>query len=152
MTLVRAPDTEALEDALAKHLAALGLARYTPDGIYTATGLPAIFFGKLPDKPDTAILINTYNEDRGRDQSTPDFYVQLRFRTAGRDKRTTDRLADTVFRELDDLVNDRSNQVWAGVNILSCHRILRVPAAQDTTLRYERPDSYRITTNPGAIT
>ena len=88
MTLVRAPDTVELLEALAQHLTNLGLARYAPNGIYVGEGLPAIFFGQLPDKPDTAILLNSYNDDRTRDAATPDYYVQLRFRTAGRDPRT----------------------------------------------------------------
>lgn len=150
MTLVRAPDTVELLEALAQHLTNLGLARYAPNGIYVGEGLPAIFFGQLPDKPDTAILLNSYNDDRTRDAATPDYYVQLRFRAAGRDLRTVNRLADSVFRALDDRLHERSNTVWAGVNILSCIRHIAGPIAPDVNNRYTRPDSYTITTNPGA--
>ena len=152
MTLVRAPDTVELLEALAQHLTNLGLARYAPNGIYVGEGLPAIFFGQLPDKPDTAILLNAYNDDRSRDQGNPDYYVQLKFRAAGRDPRTVERLGDSVFRALDDRLHERSNTVWAGVNILSCIRHIPGPIAPDVNNRYTRPDSYTITTNPGAIT
>lgn len=151
MTLVRAPDTVELLEALAQHLTNLGLARWDPNlNTYPAGALPVVFFGQLPDKPDTAILLNAYNDDRTRDAATPDYYVQLRFRAAGRDPRTVNRLADSVFRALDDRLHERSNTVWAGVNILSCIRHIRGPAALEASNRYTRPDSYTITTNPGA--
>lgn len=149
MTLVRAPDTVELLEALAQHLTDLGLARYAPNGIYVGEGLPAIFFGQLPDKPDTAILLNAYNDDRSRDQGNPDYYVQLKFRAAGRDPRTVERLGDSVFRALDDLHNERHNgHTWGDVRILLCHRHIRGPIALEATNRYTRPDSYTITTNP----
>ncbi|NMM84313.1 hypothetical protein B2J88_08060 [Rhodococcus sp. SRB_17] len=146
MTQVRAPDTVELLEALAGHLDDSGLARYA--AIYSGDGLPAIYFGSLPDKPDTAILLNVYNEDRSRDDATPDYYVQIRYRTAGRDPRAVELLADAVFRHL----HDQSNVAWGGVNVLLCRRILRAPTAPDSNLRYTRPDSYRITTNPGETT
>ncbi|WP_027503247.1 minor capsid protein [Rhodococcus sp. UNC363MFTsu5.1] len=130
---------------LAEHLAAAGLARYSPTGIYTGEGLPAVFFGTLPDKPDTAVLINTYNDDRERDDDSPDLYVQMRFRTAGRNPHTTPRLADDVFEHL----HDRSNFTLPnGVQVLLCRRHITGPNAPDANGRYTRPDSYTLTLNP----
>jgi hypothetical protein len=147
MTEPRAPDRDALEAALAARIAGAGLARYNPTGVYTPTGLPAVLFGKLPDKPDAAILINVYNEDYSRDYGSPDLYVQLRFRTPGQDKRTTNALAHSVFLLLHFDV-DESNQVWSGLNILNCRRTIAGPVELDGNNRYSRPDSYRITVNP----
>ncbi|MGM5065729.1 phage tail terminator protein [Rhodococcus qingshengii] len=149
MTSARAPDTTDLLEALAQRLNDLGVARYDPNiDVYPEGPLPVVFFGQLPDKPATAILLNAYNADHSRDQGNPDYYVQLKFRTAGRDPRTVDRLADAVFRALDDLYNDRHTTRWGDVLVMLCHRHIRGPAMQDLNSRYTRPDSYTITTNP----
>lgn len=130
---------------LAMHLEAIGVARYNESGIYSPTGLPAVFFGTLPDKPDAAILINTYNDDRDRDDESPDLYVQFRFRTPGRNPHTTPSLADGVFERL----HDRSNFTLPnGVNVLLCRRKIVGPTAPDQNGRYTRPDSYTLTLNP----
>ena len=141
-----APDYRGLlEDAIGQHLATHGIARYAT--AYTGTGLPAVFRGTLPGTPDAAILINVYNEDYTRDDDSPDLYVQLRFRTAGQDPRTTNTLAHTVFQLLH-FPDGTSNQVWAGVHILNSRRVIAGPIAPDGNNRYSRPDSYRITLNP----
>ena len=144
MTTARAPDTTDLEDALAQHLADLGLARYEPNGVYSATGLPAVFFGAMPDKPDTALVINTYNDDRSRDDHNPDIYIQIRGRSAGRDPRAVDRLMDGLF----DALHDTSHAQWGDVRVLLCRRTVRAPRDPDANGRWTRPDSYLITVNP----
>ncbi len=134
-----------LEVGLAEHLAALSLARYNADGIYTATGLPAVFFGQLPDKPDAAVLVNSYNDDRDRDDESPDLYVQFRFRTPGRNPHTTKALAESVFEAL----HDRSSFTLPnGVQVLLCRRHIAGPVDPDVNGRYTRPDSYTFTLNP----
>ena len=145
MSLPEYRDT--LQTAIAQHLTTAGLARYAATGAYTPTGLPAVLFGKLPDKPDAAILINVYSEDYTRGDGSPDLYVQLRYRTPGQDPRPVNALAHQVFQLLH-FEADESNQVWAGVNILNCRRIIAAPVEQDGNNRYSRPDSYRITVNP----
>lgn len=144
MTTARAPDTTTLEDALAEHLADLGLARYNPTGTYTGLSLPAVFFGTMPDKPDDALVINTYNDDRSRDDHNPDIYIQIRGRSAGRDPRAVDRLMDRIF----DALHDTSHQTWGSVRILLCRRTVRAPRDPDANGRWTRPDSYVITVNP----
>lgn len=144
MTTPRAPSTVTFLDSLAQHLATSGLARYSATGAYTPTGLPAILFGRLPDKPDAAILLNVYNDDRTRDDWNPDYYVQFRFRTPGLDPRTTEALADSVF----DLLHDVSNVAWGTTKVLLCRRHIRGPIDPDANGRYTRPDSYTITLNP----
>ena len=52
---------------------------------------------------------------------------------------TVNRLADSVFRALDDRLHERSNTVWAGVNILSCIRHIVGPIAPDANNRYTPP-------------
>lgn len=136
---------ELLEHAIATHLTTNGLTRYSPT--YTGTGLPAVFRGRLPDKPDAAVLINVYNEDYTRDDGSPDLYVQFRFRTPGQDTRTTNALAHSVFQLLH-FTTDESNEVWAGVRVLNSRRTIAGPVELDGNNRYSRPDSYRITVNP----
>ncbi|KHJ74658.1 minor capsid protein [Rhodococcus sp. Chr-9] len=144
MTTARAPDTTTLEDALAQHLADLGLARYEPTGMYGAAGLPAVFFGAMPDTPHDAIVINTYNDDRSRDDHNPDIYVQIRGRSAGRDPRAVDRLMDGLF----DALHDTTRTEWGSVRVLLCRRVVRAPRDPDANGRWTRPDSYVITVNP----
>lgn len=136
-----------LDVGLALHLAALGLARYNASGAYSGSGLPAVFFGDLPDKPDAAILINGYYDDRdtvGGDDS-PTLRVQLRFRTTGEHPHTTRALAESAF----EAIHDRSNFVLPnGIRVLLCRRTIAGSAAKDQNRRYTRPDSYRFTLNP----
>ncbi|WP_432679331.1 minor capsid protein [Rhodococcus pyridinivorans] len=144
MTTARAPATTAVEAAIAQHLATLGLARYTPNGVYTGTGPPAVFFGAMPDKPDDALVINTYNDDRSRDDTVPDYYIQIRGRCAGRDPRAVDQLMDSIF----DAIHDAERQTWNGVPILLCRRTVRAPRDPDANGRWTRPDSYTLTVYP----
>lgn len=144
MTTARAPATTAVEAALAQHLATLGLARYTPTGVYTGTGPPAVFFGAMPDKPDDALVINTYNDDRSRDDHNPDIYIQIRGRRTGRDPRAVDDLMDALF----DALHDATHQQWGSVRVLQCRRTVRAPRDPDANGRWTRPDSYVITLNP----
>ncbi len=144
MTTARAPDTTALEDALAQRLHTLGLVRYEPTGVYSSTGLPAVFFGIMPDAPSDAIVINTYNDDRSRDDDNPDYYLQIRGRRAGLDPRAIDQLMDAIYRA----IHDASHQTWGSVRVLLCRRVVRAQRAPDANGRWTRPDSYRITVNP----
>ncbi len=144
MTTARAPDTTTVEDALAQHLAALGLVRYEPGSVYGTGTLPAVFFGAMPDTPNDAIVINTYNDDRSRDDHNPDLYVQIRGRSAGRDPSNVDRLMDSIF----DALHDTSHQTWGSVRVLLCRRVVRAPRDPDANTRWTRPDSYCITLNP----
>lgn len=147
MTEPRAPDTVPVLAGIAQYLAGAGLVRYNPTGVYTNTGLPVVLFGQLPDSPDDAVLINLYNQDNTRDDGTPDYYLQLRFRTAGRDPRTTEALADAAFHHLHNL----THHTWSGVRVLSCRRHIRGPIDPDQNGRYTRPDSYRVVINPSQL-
>lgn len=144
MTTARAPDTTAVEDALAQRLHSLGLVRYEPTGIYGTGTLPAVFFGAMPDTPNDAIVINTYNDDRSRDDDNPDYYLQIRGRRAGRDPRAVDQLMDAIYRA----IHDTSHQMWGSVRVLLCRRVVRAQRDPDANGRWTRPDSYRITANP----
>lgn len=144
MTTARAPATTAVETALAQRLATLGLVRYEPGGMYGEAGLPAVFFGAMPDTPHDALVINTYNDDRSRDDHNPDIYIQIRGRSAGRDPRAVDQLMDGLF----DALHDTSHTTWGTVRVLLCRRVVRAPRDPDQNGRWTRPDSYRITANP----
>ncbi|AEV51981.1 phage tail terminator protein [Prescottella equi] len=145
----RPPTSDELEAALAQRLHDMGLADYQPTGAYpTNLTVPAVFFGSMPDKPNGAVLINVYNDDRERDPHTPIYLVQLRFRSISGTRRDTERMANWTFSALDDRVNERSNSQWGAIRVLHCHRHLRAPAEPDMNGRWSRPDSYTIMTNP----
>ncbi|QIS18530.1 phage tail terminator protein [Nocardia terpenica] len=141
--------TRTLLDALARHLAALGLARYQPTDAYPSGALPAVFWNLLPPKPDDAISITIYDEAFDRDDHNPDVYVQLRWRTAGSDPRTTDDAADLAARSLHDISH---LTLPGGVRVLLCRRKIRGLTTSDATGRFERADSYVFTLNPGGTT
>ena len=139
--------TGTVEADIAARLAATGEIQYEADGVYSGTS-PAVVFGRIPDKPDNLIAVNIYDDQRDRDDTSPDVYVQLRFRTGGRDPRTTNALADSVFLA----IHDASNVVWGTTSVLHCRRVVRAPIGADDNGRYERADSYRLTLNPTSTT
>lgn len=135
--------------ALARMLHDAGLVQYNATGGYTENpNRPAVTFGRLPDKPLTAVCIAVYNESRADDDGNPDVYVQLRFR-AGGSPLATERLADSVFARLH-WSDNHPREIWPGdVVVLLSRRTVRAPLAVDGNDRYERADSYRIHVNPG---
>ena len=136
------PDTNTVEAAVAARLTATGAVAYSPVGVYDGQ-LPAVFHGRMPATPDDAITVNLYADDRAVDRS-PHVMMQVRCRTAGRDPRTTNHLADTLFG----LLHDQTNVVWGGLNVLSCRRMFRADMGADENGRYERADNYLLILNP----
>ena len=131
--------------ALSQFLEDNGKARYEPTGAYPTGTAPAVFMGRLPATPDSVVLINVYDWQRGRDDHNPDVYVQLRYRTAGKDPRTTENQADSV----DALLHDRTEYVMpGGVRVLLSRATLRGLIEPDDNGRYERADSFRFTLTP----
>ncbi|MCZ4557984.1 minor capsid protein [Rhodococcus maanshanensis] len=134
-------------DGLARYIAAAGLCRYSPTGVYPVDPLPAAVFGTFPDSPADAIGLRVYNESGDRDDANPDVYVQLRFRRAGKDPRPTDDFADAVKN----LLHDRERFVLpGGIRVLLCRRVVTASTTPDASARYSRPDSYRLTLNAKA--
>lgn len=137
----------ALLDALARQLADLGLVRYSPGGVYSSSGLPAVVVGRLPDSPDAAVAINRYlTDERSSDRGNPQHYVQLRWRLPGADPRPVADLADEAASRL----HTETPAVWpGGVRLLWCMRHIAAPIElDDTRTRWERADSYRIQLTP----
>jgi hypothetical protein len=144
-----APDTTEVLRSLAAHLADSGLARWNSDSTpYGAGTLPAIFFEHLPDKPDNALAIAAYNDDRTRDRDNPDIYIQIRGRAAGTNPLAVHDLMDRVYAALD----DSSHALWGTTRVLICLRHIRGPLITDANNRWTRPDSYTITINPSGET
>ena len=143
-----------LRTALAIHLAEANLARYVESEKYPTVDdptRPAVYLRPvMPDGPDTALTIAVVDDRRDRDAHNPDLYVRLRFRGAGRSVRAADDPADAVFHHLHTFEPTADRQQWpGGVNVLTCFRTVSTESTQDTTGRYMRADTYRITLNPG---
>lgn len=148
--MTTAVDTSMVQAALVAHLASKNLIQWNPSLGYSENpNRPAGRFGILTDSPATQVSINVYDHSTARDDHNPDIFVQLRFRAAGRDPRVVDRLADAVFAELHWSDSHPAENWPGGVHVLQCRRVVRGPSAPDSSDRYERPDSYRITFNPG---
>lgn len=143
-------DTALVLASLVAHLAEKNLIQWNPSLGYSENPIkPAARFGILTDLPGTQVSVNTYDHSTARDDHNPDVFVQLRFRAAGRDPRVVDRLADAVFAELH-WPDFHPSENWpGGVHVLQSRRVVRGLSAPDSSDRYERPDSYRITFNPG---
>ncbi|MFI5778137.1 minor capsid protein [Nocardia sp. NPDC051570] len=142
-------DTGRFVDALARYLHSAGMARYQPVGTYPDGDIPAVFFNLLPAKPEAALAITVYDEQFDRDDHNPDLYVQLRWRTAGKDPRTVDLTADAASR----ILHDQTHLTFSGgVRVLLCRRKVRGLTIPDSNGRYERADSYVFTLNPGGTT
>lgn len=122
------PDSNTVESSI----------RHTLDPL----GVP-VFHGRLPDKPDDAVFIGIYLDDRHNDTS-PTISFQVRGRTAGQDPRTTNTLMDNTFG----LLHNISNTTWGDTRVLLCRRTIRAPLGADTNGRYERADSYQLILNP----
>ncbi len=142
-------DTGTFVDSLSRYLESAGLVRYQPVGAYPPDGpAPAVFFNLLPDSPEGALAVTVYDEVFDRDDHNPDLYIQLRWRTAGADPRTTDTVADSANR----LLHDQSGLIFPGdVRVLLCRRKVRGLTTPDSNGRYERADSFVFTLNPGGI-
>jgi hypothetical protein len=137
--------TAQIVDALAQHLKANGLVKYDPSGAIPAGPLPMVRMQSLPATPDAAIAIAVYDENFDRDDHNPDCYIQLRYRTAGKDPRITENLADAVTA----LLHDASEYVMpGGVRVLLSRRKIRGLLEPDSNARYERADSFRFTLTP----
>jgi hypothetical protein len=137
--------TTPLQESVGHRLAELGLVRYSPTGAYADTGLPPVFHGAMPALPVSAVTVNVYDDQRGRDNHSPDVYVQVRARLDTRNPREINDLLAQVFEAF----QHTTLYIWpGGVRVLVCERVSRAPLGADTNGRYERADNYRFTLNP----
>lgn len=138
------PAYETFLTDLCQHLANEGVGRWASNGVYTATGLPPIYLGRIPETAGVSIAANIYAEDRTLDDYSPTLYVQLRVR-GDRDPRTAATVADKIFTTLHDKTN---YQLANGANVLLSRRTIRAPSDQDENARWHSVDSYTFTLNP----
>lgn len=112
--------TTLLLNGLAVYLAAGGIgATYNSSGLYTATQT-GIAFGKLPDTPDSAIVLSAYGIGQD-DPSLSDsgLGVQVICRCGGADPRLAADLSDAVF----DLLHGVQHLTLStGVHVIQCRR------------------------------
>ena len=135
-------------DALAQHMADLGIAVYNPSGIYSGTpALPAIYFGPFPTTgPDRAVTLNHYGSDPDifTVDTTPEMYVQIRWRGT-KDPRVVHRDAWDTFTAL----HNTSGSWPGGVDVRCITRHIDGPLDADTNGRFIKPDSYTVALQPG---
>lgn len=140
---------DAVVAGLLQHLHSKGLVRWSLTQTFNEGPVPSAHLERMPSSPHTAVAVYVYNEDRTRDEHNPDIYVQLRFRAAGDDPRVVKALADNVFAELN-WTDDHAPESWPGnIEVLHSKCVVRAPRVLDQNTRWESPDSYRLTINPG---
>lgn len=138
----------AVLEGLAQHMADLGIAIYSPSGIYTGTpSLPAIYFGPFPTAgPDRAVTLNHYGSDPDifTVDTTPEMYVQIRWRGT-KDPRV---VHDDAWRGFTALHNTSGS--WpGGIDVRCITRHIDGPLDADTNGRFIKPDSYTVALQPG---
>lgn len=139
------PSSTDVLTSLATHLDDIGLAVWSTTGYPATPALPAVFFERLPDKPERALALAAYNDDRTRDDTTPDYYIQIRGRAPGADPFRTHDLMDSIF----DVLHDSSHSLWGTTPVLLCRRHIRGLVTPNTNATaWSRADSYTITVNP----
>ena len=138
----------AVLDALAQHMADVGIAVYNASGIYTGTlTLPAIYFGPFSTTgPDRAVTLNHYGTDPDifTVDTTPEMYVQIRWRGT-KDPRV---VRDDAWRGF--LALHNASGSWpGGIDVRDLTRHIDGPLDADTNGRLIKPDSYTLSLQPG---
>lgn len=129
---------------LCQHLATHKIGQWNPTGVYKTASPPPIYLGIIPDEAQEAIAVNIYNDDRGRDDTSPDVLVQFRCK-GNRHPLSAARIADQIFQ----LLHRESHYTLNNTTrVLSSHRHLRTGAERDTNMNWHQPDSYTFTLNP----
>ena len=130
--------TSDLLEGVAQRLADNGAGVYLPTGAY-GPGDVAIVFRVLPQDPDRAIALSTY--DFGHDLTQPDSLIGLQLRIRG----TTDPLSDG---EIDDVCFDVLHGLWAvdlgGVIAVSAWRQSGASLGPDESGRFVRTSNYHL--------
>lgn len=133
-----------LLDAVGQWLHREGIAN--APGQHGRAGIPDMFLGAMPDTPDDAVTVNTYDWSIARDDTgNPDVWVQFRFRAAGNDPRLVGDYADLLAAHL---LDHTHIDLAPGVQVRHAVRTVRTPVGMDGNRRYERSDSYRLSMKP----
>jgi hypothetical protein len=131
-----------LATGIAVALNTAALAVWSTSGVYTAAQT-GIVLGNIPQTPDNAITLTTYGVSDSAALSDSVIGLQVRCRTGGADKRTTDDLDDTLFAFLH---GKRDWTLSTGVHVVKCLRNSG-PASlgQDTNARWGVTSNYYLT-------
>lgn len=125
---------------LAEHLAAGGVALWSPTGAYAPTDV-GIVLGTVPSTPDSTLTLTGYGVFDDPSLSDGVTGVQVITRSGGADPRSTDDLADAVFGLLHGAT---ALTLPTGVRITQCLRRSHVSLGQDGNRRWSRSDNYYV--------
>lgn len=131
---------------LGEHLAEVAGCTWSMNANYRANDPWPIFVGRIPasDVFGNAIAINIYRDDRSRDNSSPDVFVQIRIRGSINPFVAAEK-AEQIFQLLHDKTRYRlANQT----PVLLSQRVVTAPQDPDENQRWHSVDSYQFTLNP----
>lgn len=134
--------TRQVLDAVTARIAAAGLGKYDPDGIYAPTDT-GIVWKVMPPAPDRVIVLNVYGDTTSPDPALPGhlWRVQVRTRTPGHPADVDD-LADALHTAL-----TAHRQTWGHLHVARCQRISYGQMGADANRRQERSDNYELITH-----
>lgn len=131
---------------LGQHLADVAGCTWSPNANYRADAPWPIFVGRIPpsDRIGNAIALNIYHDDRTRDNSSPDVFVQIRIRGSVNPFTAAEK-AEQLFQ----LFHDRERYTLANqTRVLLSQRVVTTPQDPDANQRWHSVDSYQFTLNP----
>lgn len=128
-------------EAVAELLEVEGVAEWDADGMYAATGGPAIFIQAYPEIDRPVVTLSPYPVQAANDPNDSTLGLQVRTRSPGRDPRPTNDLDDAVFRAL----HGRRGVSLAGYRITQILFQSGASMGQDGSERWGRSANYYIT-------
>jgi hypothetical protein len=128
-----------LLDGVAALLAGAGAGTFRPAGAYQP-GETAIVFAAMPQTPDRAIVLSTY--DVADDASLSDSVIGLQVRCrGGSDPHDVEAIAGAVF----DLLHGRTAYQAGAVRVVQSLRQSGTPLGRDDSNRWEHSGNYYLT-------
>lgn len=144
-----APSFMGLREDIAQHLAGLGLAQWSANGVYKKITPPAVYLGVLPDEAGPSIGLIDYHhgttDTPQQDTGTPRIRVQFRIKGT-RDPRYAQRVSADIYQALHEATHYQLG-MDNGVRVLRSQRVLTSEERTDAGI-YHRVDSYEFTLNP----
>ena len=132
---------ENVTTAVAEVLAAAGVGRWDPMGVYGPGPVAAIYIRAAPDVPWPIITLSTYPVQVAVAPDDSILGLQIRTRTPNRDPRHTDRLDSLVLKTL----HGKRGGALAGYRITQILFQSGASTGQDGSERWGRSANYYIT-------
>ena len=130
-----------LTNGFAVLLSTAGIGQWRPDGTAYTGILPAITVRKMPEAPNAAITLSTFDVSNEPALSVSVIGLQIMTRAAGADPRGTDDLSAAIF---DQLHGRTRFALSTGVQVTSVYRKSSISLGEDDVLRWTTSSNYYV--------